>query len=119
MKNMDYLQAGLSARGQIGPGPRDIYICLYASLGSPVTGERPARSVPGIADQRFPRPEQDHQHDAQNAHDGKNRLVQHHLDHAVPEPGNVTLDPSPKGLLAGLMDIVPELAEPGEAQVLV
>src|SRR5690242_14353070 len=36
MKNMDYLQAGLPA-GAKTAWPRDIYICLYANLGSPVT----------------------------------------------------------------------------------
>src|SRR5262249_649985 len=35
------------------------------------------------------------------------------------EPGHVRLDPRPECLLAGLVDVVPELAEPGEAQVLV
>src|SRR5215475_5111699 len=77
------------------------------------------RSVPGIADQGLARTEEDHQHDAQNAHDRKDRLIQHHLDHAVPEPGHVGLDPGPKRLLAGLVNVVPELAEPGEPQGLV
>src|ERR1043166_107111 len=76
-------------------------------------------SVPGIADQGLARPEQDHQHNAHDAHDGENRLIQNHPDHAVPEPGHVALDPDLESLLAGLVDVVPELAEPGEAQVLV
>src|SRR3984885_9294736 len=76
-------------------------------------------SVPRIADQRLARPEQQHQQDAQYAHHGKNRLVQDHPDDTVPEPGRVSLDPGPEGLLAGLMDIVPELAEPGKPQGLI
>src|SRR5690348_7481062 len=82
-------------------------------------GEVPAGSVPGIADQGLARAEQDHQHNAQDAHDGENRLIQHYLDHAVPQPGHVALDPDLESLLAGLVDVVPELAKPGEAQVLV
>src|SRR5438046_3439681 len=78
-----------------------------------------ARSIPGVADQRLARPEQDHQQDPEHTHDRENRLVEHHLDDAVPEPGHMALDPGPKRLLAGLMDIVPELAEAGETQVLV
>ena len=54
-----------------------------------------------------------------HAQHGKNRLVQQHLDDAVPEPGRSALDPGPERLLAGLMDVVPELAEPGETQGLV
>ena len=33
--------------------------------------------------------------------------------------GAVALDPGPERLLAGLMDVVPELAEPGKAQGLI
>src|SRR5262249_29862910 len=36
-----------------------------------------------------------------------------------PEPGHVALDPGAEGQLAGLMDVVPELAGAGEAQILV
>src|SRR5215216_5592973 len=118
MNNMEVLQAG-DRRGQIASAI-DFYICLYAGCGSPVT-VRPAwvRSIPGIADQRLARPEQDHQQDPHYAHHGENRLVQHDLDDAVPEPGHVALHPGPEGLLAGLMDIVPKLVEPGKSQVLV
>src|ERR1700760_2395156 len=80
---------------------------------------RPAISAPGIADQRLARPEQQHQQDAEHAHDSENRLVQQHPDDAVPQPGGVALDPGPECRLAGLIDVVPELAEPGEAQGLV
>src|SRR5258705_7568746 len=77
------------------------------------------RSIPGITDQRLAWPEQDHQQDPQYAHHGKNRLLQHDLDDTVPEPGHVAFHPGSKGLLAGLMNIVPELAEPGKSQILV
>src|SRR3954470_673928 len=47
MKNMDYLQAGLGGilAGVQTAQRRDIYICLYGRLGSPVTaGGGPASS---------------------------------------------------------------------------
>src|SRR4051812_47513551 len=75
-------------------------------------------SIPGIADQRLARPEQQHQEDAQHAHHGENRLVENDLDD-VPEPGRRSLDHGPERLLTGLMDVVPELAEAGEPQILV
>src|SRR5580692_9564907 len=78
-----------------------------------------ARSVPRIADQRFARPEQQHQQNTQHAHHRENRLVQDDLDDAVPEPRRMAFHPGPECLLAGLMDIVPELTEPGEPQGLV
>src|SRR5882672_9681567 len=78
-----------------------------------------AVSVPRIADQRLARPEQDHEQNADHAEHRKNRLIQQDLDDAVPEPGRVALDPGPERLLAGLMDVVPELAKPGEPQGLV
>src|ERR1700755_3068333 len=76
-------------------------------------------SIPRITDQRLARPEQQHQQNAQNSHDRKNRLIQHNLDDTVPEPGRGALKPGPESLLAGLMDIVPELAKTGETQGLV
>src|SRR5207244_4764916 len=87
----------------------------YAAARS---GRRPG-SVPRIADQRLAGPEQDHEQNADHAQHGENRLIQHDLDHAVPEPGRGTLDPGPERQLAGLMDVVPELAKPGEPQGLV
>src|SRR6266567_2453836 len=78
-----------------------------------------APSVPRIADQRLARPEHQHQQNTQYAHDGKNRLVEDHPDDTVPEPGRMTLHPGPKRLLAGLVNIVPELAELREVQGLV
>src|SRR6185503_12622621 len=105
-----------------------LHICPYACRGSPVTSPRPGtlragpwplgRSVPRIADQRLARPEQYHQEDAGHTQHGKYRLVQQPLD-AVPEPGRITLDPGPESLLTGLMDVVPELAKPGETQGLI
>src|SRR3984957_12255173 len=77
------------------------------------------RSVPRIADQRLARPEQQHQQNTQYAHHRKNRLVQDHPDDTVPEPGRVALNPGPERLLAGLMNIVPELAKTGKPQGLV
>src|ERR1700754_2114498 len=76
------------------------------------------RLIPGIAYQRLERPEQQHQEDAQHAHHREYRLVEDELDD-VPEPGRRSLDHGAERLLAGLMDVVPELAEPGEPQVLV
>src|SRR5262249_48839618 len=77
------------------------------------------RSVPRIADQRLARAEQDHQQDAGHAQHDENRLIQQNPDDIVPEPGRDTLHPGPERLLAGLMDVVPELAEPGETQGLI
>src|SRR6516164_816495 len=76
-------------------------------------------SIPGIADQRFSRPEQQHQEDPGDAQHHKYRLVEDDLEDAVPEPGHVALDPGAERLLAGLMDIVPELAKPRESQALI
>src|ERR1700758_3430837 len=77
------------------------------------------RSVPGIADQRLSRPEQDHQEEAEDSEHGEDRLLQHDPDHAGPEPGRLALDPGAEGGLARLIDVVPELAELGEPQALV
>src|ERR1700712_4737173 len=77
------------------------------------------RSVPGISDQRLARPKHQHQHNTDQAQHGKNRLIQHDPDHAGPEPGRMAFHPGPKSLLAGLMDIVPQLAKLREPQVLV
>src|SRR5882757_9097445 len=46
-------------------------------------------------------------------------MVEDDLDDAVPEPGGGALDHGAERLLAGLMDVVPEFAKPGEPQVLV
>src|ERR1700744_5658081 len=78
-----------------------------------------SESIPGIADQRLSASEQQHQQDSYHPHHGEHRLIQQKADHTIPEPGRVALDPGAEGLLAGLMDVVPELAEPGEAQALV
>src|SRR3954451_24195703 len=75
-------------------------------------------SLTRIADQRLGGAEQQHQHNPQKAHDRENRLVQNHCDGAV-EPGRVPLHPGPESLLAGLVNIIPELTEPSEAQGLV
>src|SRR5262249_54523447 len=130
MNSMDLLRAGYgqSTRRTLRPCRhynedfRDIGI--YVRTRSLVTTRRgknvsPGRSVPGIGDQGFSRAEQDHQQDTDDAQDRKYRLVQDHLDHGTPEPGHVALDPGAERLLAGLMDVVPELPKPGEAQVLV
>src|SRR5262249_53329396 len=61
-------------------------------------------SVARIADQGFPRTEQDHQNDAENAEHGEHRLVQDDADHRGPEPRGLGLEPRPERLLAGLMD---------------
>src|SRR5260370_27998047 len=76
-------------------------------------------SVPRIPDKRVARPEYHHQHNTQHAQHGENRLVQDDPDHAGPEPRRGAFDPGPEGLLAGLVDVVPELAEPGEPQALI
>jgi hypothetical protein len=100
----------------------DFYICLYARSRSPVTsrpaGGRRGRVSPANS-QWLAGPEQDHEQNADHAQHGKNRLIQQDLDDAVPEPGRGTLDPGPERQLAGLMDVVPELAKPGEPQGLV
>src|SRR5712671_1594861 len=103
-----------------------LYTCLYAGHSSPslrTVGRKPdgaySRSVSGIADQRVAGPEQQHQQDTQHTHHGKHRLVQNDFDDAGPEPGRNALHPGPKRLLAGLVDIVPELTEPGEPQGLI
>src|SRR6478672_6132944 len=76
-------------------------------------------SVSRIADQRLARPEQQHQQNAEHAHNRENRLLQNDLDHAGPEPWRRALHPGLERLLAGLMDVVPELTNPGETQGLV
>src|SRR3984893_10397788 len=76
-------------------------------------------SVPRIADQRLAGPEHQHQQNTQYAHHGKNRLVQDNPAEAGPEPGRMALHPSAECLLAGLMDIVPELTKPGEPEGLI
>src|SRR5258708_39236422 len=76
-------------------------------------------SIPRIADQRLARTEQDHQQDTDHAQHGKNRLVEDDLDDAIPKPGHLAFHPGPERLLAGLMDVIPELTEPGEAQALI
>ena len=78
-----------------------------------------ARLISGIADQRLTRPEQDHQQDTDHAQHGENRLLQQHFEDAVPEPGRVALDPGLERSLAGLVNVVPELTELGEAQGLI
>src|ERR1700712_5136185 len=98
------------------------YICLYAGHGSPRYRLRlkdSGPSVPRISDQRPARPKQQHQHDTEQAQHGKNRLIQHDPDDAGPEPGRMAFCPGPQSLLAGLMDIVPQLAELREPQVLI
>src|SRR5581483_1061881 len=111
MNSMEFLRAGID-RHHIGVTPTEA-----APLRQPT---RPYEAlIPAIADQRLARPEQDHQHDPEHAHHGKHRLVEDDLDDAVPEPGHVALDPGAESLLAGLMDIVPELSEASEAQVLI
>src|ERR1700721_2462161 len=103
-------------------------ICFYVGSSSPVTSggseqtshrPLPSGSVPRIADQRFAGPEQQHQQNAEHAHHRKYRLIQHISDDMGPEPGRNALDPDPEGLLAGLMDIVPEFAKPGKPQGLI
>src|SRR3981189_2957302 len=108
-----------------------IYMSLHIYVSAQVTaaplfrtvGHKPdgaySRSVSGIPDQRLAGPEKQHQQDTQHAHHGKYRLVQYDLDDAGPEPGRNTLHPGPKRLLAGLVDIVPELTKPGEPQGLI
>jgi hypothetical protein len=61
-------------------------------------------------------PGQQHKHVAKDGHDRGDRLVQDEADHIVPEPGREAFDPDTKCLLAGLVDVVPELAKPGKAQ---
>src|SRR5260221_6255106 len=134
MNNMGYLpKAG--SQGKLTALIYVFNICLYVGNHSPVTTgsghrSRPALrwrfsrgaralSVPGIADQGFARPEHQHQDNAQKAQHRKNRLVQHDPDETAPEPGRHAFHPGPKSVLAGLVDVVPELAEPGEAQVLI
>src|SRR5216684_4018178 len=103
-----------------------LYTCLYAGHSSPslrTVGRKPdgaySRSVSGISDQRLAGPEQQHQQDTQHTHHGKHRLIQNDLDDAGPEPGRNALHPGPKRLLAGLVNIVPELTEPSEPQGLI
>src|ERR1700677_175965 len=103
-------------------------ICLHVDDSSPVTpggwAQTPHRHsgrslVPRITDQRFARPEQQHQHNPEHTHHSKNRLIQHNPGNMGPEPGRDALHPEPEGLLAGLMEIVPEFAKPGKPQGLV
>src|SRR3984957_14177197 len=122
MNNMDYLPE----RCLFSLMP----VTIYAFTSAAVTPLRravghkrrttvPSGSVPRIADQRLARPEQEHQQNAQHAHHGKYRLIQHDPDDMGPEPRRNALHPDPQGLLAGLMDIVPEFAKPGKAQGLI
>src|SRR5258708_33171435 len=76
-------------------------------------------SVSRIADQRLARPEQQHQQNAEYAHNRENRLLKNDLDHAGPEPWRRMLHPDLKRPLAGLMDVVPELTKSGETQGLI
>src|SRR5215475_8706213 len=94
---------------------RRLYIGHYAVRGSLVT----ARLVPRIADQRLARTEQQDQKDAKHAENRENRLFQDHPDDRGPEPWRLALHPGVERLLAGLVNIVPELAELGEPQGLV
>jgi hypothetical protein len=73
-------------------------------------------SVPGIADQRLARSKQQHQQNSEYPHHGKGRLIQYDAEHAVPQPGRLGRDPGMERQLARLMYVVPEIAEPGEAQ---
>src|SRR3979411_1128144 len=92
----------------------------YVGSLSPVTPASPrSHSVPRIADQRLAGPEHQHQQNAQHAHHDENRLVQDNFDDTGPEPGRNALHPGPERLLAGLMDLVPELTKPGEAHGLI
>src|ERR1700719_2391270 len=117
MNNMGFLRAAGRLKSASADGlDRRLYICLYGDRGSPDTREP---LIPGIADQRLSRPEQDHQQDSQDAEHCEHRLVQDHLDHAGPGPGRVALHPGPERLLARLMDVVPELAELGETERLI
>src|SRR5260370_36943063 len=109
------------------PRTAECNIRLYVGCLSPVTpgpvNMNPAaprsHSVPRIADQRLAGPEHQHQQNTQHAQHGKNRLVQDNFDDTVPEPGRGALHPGAESLLAGLMDVVPELTKPGETQGLI
>src|SRR3954453_11946994 len=109
MKNIDSLQTGYR--------PASIYVSTPVAAAP--LGRDLARSVPRITDQRLAGPKKNHEQNADNAQHGENRLVQQHLDDAVPEPGRRTLYRGAKRQLAGLVDVVPELPEPGETQGLV
>src|SRR5882757_1365594 len=77
------------------------------------------KSVARITDQRLAGPEYQHQEDSKHAKDGEHRLVQDEPGDIGPEPWCDALDPGANGLLACLVDVVPELAEPREPQVLI
>ena len=68
-------------------------------------------SVTGISDQAPPRPEQQHQKNAERPQHGPGRLIQHDLDDVGPESGNVGFHPDAQRLLTGLVNVVPELGK--------
>src|SRR5262245_49896614 len=76
-------------------------------------------SIPGVADQPLFGPEDQHQEDTDDAKDGPGRLVEDELAGAVPEPGDARLEHGLQRLLACLVDVVPELAEAGQAYCLI
>src|SRR3954470_17734675 len=129
MKNIEQLQAaGRLYIYAVTPDtaallpPRDaclLFLTRFAGVTRHLLPGKTLHSVPRIADQRLAGPEQDHQQDSDRAQHGENRLVEQELVDAVPEPGRMALDPGLERGLAGLVDIVPELAEPGETQGLV
>src|SRR6476659_8494532 len=87
----------------MGTGCLEHNICLYVDCQSPVTPDDRTRSC----QHRIP------------AHDRENRLFQNDLDDTGPEPWRRVLHPGLERLLAGLMDVVPELTKPGETQGLI
>src|SRR5581483_7136651 len=106
------------ANGRCQPGAASILVITQEGA-APLRALPPAASIPGIADQRFARPEQDHEQNPEHAQHREYRLLQHDLDDAGPEPGRLGVNPGAERLLAGLIHVVPELAELGEPQTLV
>src|SRR5450755_4788701 len=122
MNNMDALQVREASADTNGPGlhrwPR-ANIGLCATCCTPFRRAARGNSVARIADQWLARPKQQHQEDTNHAKDRERRLVQHDLGDIIPEPGGKAFDPVPKRLLAGLVDVIPELAKPRESQALI
>src|SRR5947209_1796521 len=105
--------------------PPDFPVTLYTQAPVPLLASLPSqdaagqRSVARVTDQTPPRPEQQHQENTDDPEHCKGRLIQHDLDPIGPEPGRMTFERDPQGLLARLMDIVPEFGEFGQPQRLV
>eukprot|EP01035_Chromulina_nebulosa_P004782 gene4782-6516_t len=112
--------SGQGRRSRTGSTPAGRHLNIeWQTVTASLAARRQAASVAGIADQRLAWPEQQQQHDTYDTHDRPDRLVQDDPDHTIPQPGRNPVHHGVEGSLAGLVDVVPEFAQPGQAQGLV